>query len=125
MELEQIGVSGDNADPDNDGIVILLEFAFNLAPKTASQVGMPVGAVQNIGGSNYLTLTFRRQLAAPELTYTPQTNGMLPGSWMGDAVLVGTPVSNGDGTETVTYRDSVASIAATHRFMHVLVSLAP
>ena len=124
-ELGNPVISGDNADPDQDGIVNLLEFAFNLAPKTSSQVGMPVGANQNIGGIDYFTLTFRRQIAAPELTYTPQTNGTLFGTWAGDAVLVGTPVSNGDGTETVTYRDSVAKIAATHRFMRVLVTLAP
>ncbi len=125
LELESVGISGSFADPDNDGIVNLMEFALNLAPKTSSQVGTPVIGQVNISGSNYLTLTFRRQLAAPELTYTAQTNASLPGTWQNDAVLVGSPVANGDGTETVTYRDSVAQTAATRRFMKLQVKLLP
>ncbi len=103
----------------------LLEFAQGLAPKSSSQAGTPIVGQQLISGSTYLTLTFRRQLVAPELTYSPQTNGSLPGTWAGGAVLVGSPVSNGDGTETVTYRDSVAQTAASHRFMRLQVTLAP
>ncbi len=124
-ELANATISGDPADPDQDGIVNLREFAFNLQPKTASQTGTPTGTVQSISGSRYLTLTFRRQLAAPELTYTVQTNSTLSDPWTGGAVLVGTPVSNGDGTETVTYRDSIAQTAAARRFMKLQVTLAP
>ncbi|WP_367874803.1 Calx-beta domain-containing protein [Luteolibacter sp. Populi] len=123
-ERESIGISGDDSDPDSDGIVNLLEFAFNLAPKTASLTGIPTGALQNIGGSDYLTLSFRRQLAAPELTYIPQVNLDLPGTWLENAILVGTPVSNGDGTETVTYRSSTPKTASEHGFMRLKVTLA-
>lgn len=124
-ELLIAAVSGDFADPDSDGIVNLLEFAQGLAPKTSGQVGTPVVGKQVVGGSTYLTLTFRRQIAAPELTYTAQVNGSLSATWAGGAVIVGSPVSNGDGTETVTYRDTVAQTAANQRFMRLQVTLAP
>ncbi len=124
-ELSNAAISGDNADPDGDGYSNLLEFAFNMTPRNASLINAPVGALQSIGGTPYLTLSFRRRLAAPELTYTPQVNGDLPGTWTGGAVLVGSPLNNGDGTETVTYRDSVAQGSAPNRFMRVQVTLAP
>ena len=124
-ELANAAISGSQADPDGDGIVNLLEFAQGLAPKTSSQVGTPIVGKQLVSGSTYLTLTFRRQITAPELTYSAQVNGTLPGTWAGGSVIVGSPVSNGDGTETVTYRDTVAQTAASHRFMRLQVTLAP
>lgn len=124
-ELLNATISGDLADPDNDGIVNLLEYAQGLAPKTSSQVGTPTVGKQLISGSTYLTLTFRRKITAPELTYTVQIDGTLPGTWAGGSVIVGSPVNNGDGTETVSYRDTVAITAATKRFMRLKVTLTP
>jgi uncharacterized delta-60 repeat protein len=123
-ELANDSISGNLSDPDNDSIVNLLEYAQGLAPKTSSQVGPPIVGKQIISGSTYLTLTFRRRITAPDLTYTAQINGTLPGNWSGGSVIVGSPISNGDGTETVTYRDTVAQTAANQRFMRLQVTLA-
>ena len=124
-ELSNDTISGDLADPDGDGLVNLLEFALNLPPKTSGLIGGPTLSTLTLNNNSYLTLTFRRQLVAPELTYLPQTSGTLTANWAGDAVLVGNPISNSDGTETVTYRDSVPITSAAKRFMRLKVSLTP
>jgi hypothetical protein len=124
-ELSNDTISGDLADPDGDSLVNLLEFALNLPPKTSGLIGGPTLSTQTLNNNSYLTLTFRRQLVAPELTYLPQTSGTLTANWVGDAVLVGNPISNSDGTETVTYRDSTPLTSAAKRFMRLRVSLTP
>jgi hypothetical protein len=124
-ELSDLAVGGDLADPDHDGLVNLLEFAFNLPPKTSGLIGSPFRSTQTVNNNKYLTLTFRRQLVAPELTYLPQTSGSLVGTWASDAVLIGNPITNSDGTETVTYRDSTPLTNAGRRFMRLKVALTP
>jgi len=123
-ELADSTISGDMADPDHDGIPNLLEYAFGLDPKAPDTANLPSVAVQNVGGTNYLTVTFRRVPSASDLSYTPQSGGAV-GTWNGAPVLVGTPVNNPDGTQTVTYRDSVSSTGVSRRFMRVQVTDAP
>lgn len=127
LEQSNPSISGDLADPDFDGIPNLLEFALNLAPKTSTSNGLPTAIIQNVGGTNYLTLTFKRRLPPLDLTYTPMTNATLPGTWNADTVQVGSPVNNGDGTETVTYRDSVPTnqVGTSRRFMRLEVIRTP
>lgn len=127
LEQANAGISGDLADPDYDGISNLLEFALNLSPKTPNGPGLPTAIVQNVGGTNYLTLTFKRRLPLLDLLYTPKTNATLPGTWNADAVQVGSPVNNGDGTETITYRDSVPvnQAGTSRRFMRLEVIRTP
>ncbi len=48
-------ITGDNDDPDNDGIVNALEFAMRLDPRTPDTEGLPFGGV----AAGYLTLSFR------------------------------------------------------------------
>ncbi|MCX6936961.1 MAG: hypothetical protein NTU80_03545 [Verrucomicrobia bacterium] len=54
-----------------------------------------------------------------------QTSGDLAGAWTTDAVQVGSATSNGDGTETVTYRDSVAINPAAKRFLRIQITRTP
>ncbi|MEY4483174.1 MAG: hypothetical protein RL693_626, partial [Verrucomicrobiota bacterium] len=127
LEQANVGISGDLADPDFDGIPNLLEFALNLTPRIPNGSALPAATIQNVGGTNYLSLTFKRRVPALDLVYSPKTNATLPGTWNADAVLVGSPVNNGDGTETVTYRDSVPADQAgtTRRFMRLEVTRSP
>lgn len=125
LELADSNVSGDLGDADHDGFVNLLEFGLALDPKAANAGSTPAQAVQNVGGQNYLTLTFKRRVPALDLSYVPQTNDSLPGTWLSNAVMVGTPTSNGDGTETVTYRDNVPVTPGSRRFMRVQVTRVP
>ena len=125
LELDNSAISGDTADPDADGLQNLLEFAFGLAPKTAVRTGTPTSAVQNISGSDYLTITYRRRMHALDLAYAVQTNGDLTGPWTSNAVQVGSATSNGDGTETVTYRDATAITGKAKRFLRIHVTRTP
>jgi M6 family metalloprotease-like protein/uncharacterized delta-60 repeat protein len=126
VELANASLSGDLGDLEADGIENLLEFAFNLSPRTSSTSGLPTIGKTNVSGSDYLTVTFRRRTPALDLTYTPQTNGTLPGTWQSNAVQVGSAVSNGDGTETVTFRDvtPMGQVGSPTRFLRVRVSRA-
>ncbi len=123
-DLANPAVSGPAADPDGDGVSNALEYALALPPTAPGASGLPVASVKNIGGTNYLTLVFRRLIGAGDLLYTPQTSGSAGGAWNSDAVQIGPPVPNDDGTQTVTFRDSVPSGGAG-RFMRLQISIAP
>ena len=124
-ELLDPTISGDLADPDRDGIGNQLEWSFGFEPKTPNFTNLPSAGIQNVSGSNYLTITFRRLQAAGELTYTPQS-GAPPGTWAGTPVIVGAPVTNGDGTQTVTFRDNVpVGVPPQQRFMRLQVTRSP
>lgn len=118
-------ISGLDEDPDQDGLTNRMEFALNLPAMTSSAYGRPVAGKVEISGSTYPTLTFRRRVVAPGLTYTPMTNGGLPGTWVENAVQEGTAVSNDDGTETVTFRDVTPLNGSNQRFMQLEVTHEP
>lgn len=125
LELTNQAVSGDAADPDGDGISNLVELAFGTNPRspTLSLPGLPAPALQSASGSSHLTVGFRRPVPAIGLSYDVQTADSLTGPWSSNAVPVGLPVANGDGTETVTYRDPLSG--QTRRFMRVSVTRSP
>ena len=62
-------ISGPSADPDNDGLNNLLEYAFATSP-TASDPAANRPIIGMSGGN--LTLTYRRNLAATDLTWQVQ-----------------------------------------------------
>ena len=74
------------------------------------------------GNGPYLTLQYRRNLGASGVQYHVDTTAQL-GAWTLDgSVPVGAPVNNGDGTETVTRRDTEASNASERRFIRFRVN---
>ncbi len=123
-QLANPAVSGDLADPDGDGIPNLLEYALNLDPNAASAAGLPTAGQTTVGGSQYLTLTYTRVIAATGITYQPQVSGDLS-TWNGGPGYTA-PVSttnNPDGmTQTVVAQDAVAMTAGGRRFMRLQVS---
>ncbi len=125
-DLLDPAISGDLADPNHNGIPNVLEYAFGFDPKSPIAPSLPGAAIQNVGGTNYLTLTFRRSPAAGDLTYSPQS-GASPSLWNGVPVQVGTAANNADGTQTVTFRDSVPAVPLTapQRYMRLQVTRSP
>jgi uncharacterized repeat protein (TIGR03803 family) len=105
-QLANALVSGPGADPDNDGLVNLLEHAFNLNPLISGNPilvsntglsGLPLISSTGSGASLRLRLEYLRRKAAthPGLSYTPQFSSTLTGIW-----------SAATGPETVQSIDS-------------------
>jgi len=125
-ELANPLISGATASAVGDGVSNIVKYAFGMNVHSFSRSNLPTVQQQIISGSQYVTITFRRRNPAGDLTYTPQTAASPAGPWTANAVQVGSAVSNGDGTETVTYRDSTpVSLAAPLRVMRVQVVVGP
>jgi hypothetical protein len=112
-------------DLDGDGVKTLLEFAFNSDPTDASSNYIPalVLAVDAGGQPTAMDFVFRRWRESNGITYEVQYTQDL-GDWTGDAFtaeIIGTPVANGDGTETVTYRVTPSS-PGDNNFLRLRVS---
>ncbi|MFP6874108.1 MAG: lamin tail domain-containing protein, partial [Verrucomicrobiales bacterium] len=99
------GVQGEPGDDDDgDAISNYLEFLFGSRPDLASDAPVPSAGVQSIGATNYLTITFRKNLAA-DASLSVELSGNLA-TWSSSAEMLEplSSVDNGDGTATVTVR---------------------
>jgi hypothetical protein len=107
------------ADPDGDSWNNLLEFAQGGNPNLPSGSGLGLQVSTNASSTNGPTFSFRRRggsgtgstetgYTVDGITYTLKASPTLttPNWQTGSSVIqqVGTPVNNGDGTETVTVR---------------------
>lgn len=114
-------LQGHLVDPENDGLNNALEYFMGLNPRGKDSENAVVGGTITIGGQQYLTITFRQGLSL-----TPATTFVVEGSsnlivWDNQTTQVGTTGNNGDGTQTVTFRDNVPISANTPRFLHLKV----
>ena len=124
--ITNAGTVGSWADPDGDGAQNLLEFALGMNPAvrdaqpfTPTRPGLPVGTIQNISGTNFLTLLVRRPFGRLAITYAAEVSPDLR-LWA-PGVQAAPPTSNGDGTETVVFRDTTPVSQAAMRFMRLKV----
>ena len=126
------GDAADNADPDHDGVVNLLERAFNLNPTqpgtpilTASTgtSGLPlISTAQGPTGPTLSIQYIRRKASANSgLTYTPQFSSSLS-TWQ-NATGTGTVQSIDSQWERVTITDTAP--ASSIRFGRVMVTASP
>lgn len=107
-------------DPDGDGLNNFMEYCFGRLPKTAdnTQPLTTPGRI-NVGGSDYLTVTFVRAKNALDVTYQVEASSDLvnPNSWSNVGILV-SKTDLGNGREQVTYRDNTP-ISTGSRSLHV------
>ena len=121
LELADPLAIGELADGDGDGIATLMEFALGLDPNLPDPPWvLPAGARVGLAGDDYMALGFRRLKPGSDVTYRAMVSPDL-NVWTGDTVVFGTPVDNGDGTETVIMRDLLKSGEAPRRFMRLEV----
>ncbi len=85
-QMEDPAVSGENADPDGDGIDNLTEFALNLDPWTADTAPLAAGYAaedDGQGGTNeYWTVTFQERKWYEGIVYRLEINDdMVSGTW--------------------------------------------
>lgn len=110
------GVWGELADPDGDGAVNLLEYAFGGDPTTASPDNRPRTHFLTEEGVEYLAVTFRPNPKAVDLVFEPQVSGDLE-NWQGGLVFL-----PGSDERALTYRDSEPAAAHQRRFIRVHVT---
>ena len=98
----------------------------------------PRAGISPVSPEDYITLTYRRlaggsgttgvDYTAGGYTYTVEVStDLMSSSWLSGVshvVAVGSPIANGDGTETVTVR-TVAPLGASPRFMRLSVTESP
>jgi hypothetical protein len=120
-------VVGSLADPDKDNVKNNVEWALGLnptlndaAPWVAGKAGLPVQAWQNVNGNDYLSLQVRRPIGRIGVTYSAEVSSDL-NNW-NPALQEGQPASNGDGSETVIFRDTMPRSGATLRFIRLKLS---
>jgi hypothetical protein len=134
-ELADPLISGWEADADGDGCTNLWEFATKTLPKDP---GSRRVAVSSVSGGHFLMSYVRREGGTESpgavyevdgLTYTPQcTPNLLAAAWNSGSSsfqIIGDPVANGDGTETVTVRLLSGIGEQSRQFCRMGVQLAP
>ena len=127
-ELLDPTVSGDQADPDHDGLVNLIEYALQSDPHDAAAATPPLQAIMvNVEGENYQALSFHRRIYAAEIQLQVEVSDALD-AWHSGAPFttqVGAAMDNGDGTETVVMRSTKPYGSGTCEFLRLKAALAP
>ncbi len=122
-QLTNSAISGDDAMPAGDGIPNLMKYAFNLKAFVPGGNGLPVVAVQNISSLYYLTITYTQVLFDTDISYTVQVSSDMATWNSGPACTaqVGSPIDNGDGTQTITAQDLMPITSATNQFIRIQI----
>jgi hypothetical protein len=119
-ELADPTVSGDNADPDGDGLANLLEYANGVDPRTSSPAPRLTAAFDSEGTEPQFVVSFRRLLLAHEIDYTLESSDDLK-SWSSVSAETSERTLNQDGTVTTQTRIGMTEAPRT-RFFRLRVS---
>jgi hypothetical protein len=114
------GDAADNADPDHDGLINIVEYALNTSPTNSNP--SPISYSLNNG---HLELTFSRvHPPPPDVSFVFQvTSDLVGGQWQsGPAFTSQSIVDNGDGTETVTITDNTPVATTAAHFLRIVIN---
>lgn len=118
-ELLDPAVSGDNADPDGDGIVNLIECFTDRLPKSPDAGSAVTRGVESVSGNDHLTLTYNRVPGAG-LSGIPQTSDDLSGWHDGPGFIEESVLSDNGLLQTIKAR-SLAPVGAGKQFLRLKV----
>jgi len=119
-DLANPAVSGELATPANDGVTNLMKYAMALSPTASATGNLPTTASQ----AGYLTLTYRQNKTASDVTYTVQAADALTSNAWAPATTVLSqtdPTPGGGSYWLVTVRDNVPYATHPQRFMRLQV----
>jgi N-acetylneuraminic acid mutarotase len=121
--LTNAAVSGMGADPDSDGLVNLLEYAFNRQPLFPDKTNLSWGGTDTILTSNYPTLNYRRNAAAIDVLFGVNVSSNLATWFSGSNLVTGPiPVSTNAGFVTEKFRANAPVASAPNQFMQLTAS---
>ena len=126
-ELAAPAISGDDADPDSDGRVNLLEYAFATDPRLADlapDAPRAVIATDAPGGPAYLELHYTRPAGREDLACTVEWSDDLA-NWSDDATRLAvteTPDEGADGAISVVARALAAPGEMPRQFLRLRVT---
>ncbi|MES2997445.1 MAG: Calx-beta domain-containing protein [Verrucomicrobiota bacterium] len=110
-------IAGPGTDPDEDGMENLLEYALNSNPNQPSAADQPKGAVE----SGNLTMTYRRNVGATDLTYIVEISTSLgDGTW--SSAGISEQILSNDGL-TQVMKATLPIGAEPRKFMRLRVVL--
>jgi hypothetical protein len=109
------------ADPDNDGLNNLLEYALNLSATNADPSPL-TQELTTLGPDTFLRLTVPKNPNAAGISYTVQATSDLsdPDSWSSAGLII-----EEDTPTTLRVRDSVPASPGIQRFLRATATLAP
>ena len=112
------------ADPDADGTVNLLEYAFGTDPHIALRTNLPEFSFAMDAGTNYGALSYIWATNATDLILSTVASAALKGSetWQPITNIHGS-ASNGPTTQRITVRDNIPGSAASARYYQLRVRL--
>ena len=116
-ELADLAISGDEADPEGDGMTNLFEYAAGRDPQVSDAAPIVEGTTE-VAGKTYLTLTFNRA-AVSGVTAVGQASADAGASdpWSSAGVVVVT-----SSPTQLTVRDTIALEDAPRRFLRIRVT---
>ena len=118
---DNAGIAADTADPDHDGVINVLDYAFNTNPL----VPHPSPVSFALAGG-HLMLSFKRAHPPPaDLLYVPAVaDDLVSGNWLSSGA--GSPttmvIDNHDGTESVSVYDSATMSTNTARYLRLQIN---
>jgi hypothetical protein len=122
-EQGDAAISGNEADPDQDGVPNLTEYALGLDPKTRNAGANGLPRAEIIDG--YFTLTYTRLKAATDVAVEIEVSPDLTSWHSGPAYIEQTALSDHGDTQRITMRDRRPVKAASQGFLRLNVTLLP
>jgi endonuclease I len=102
-ELANPAISGDDADPDQDGLSNLLEYAFNRDPRQSESSPAVIPSANCQGGTCQLAISYSRNRSATDVAVAYEWSSDLK-TWTGAAAQVISAIPTSSETERVTVR---------------------
>jgi hypothetical protein len=124
--VDNPGITGTRADPDNDGYANILEYALGMNPVSGKIVGQPLVTTVVEDGKRYLAIVFIGRVNDSELSILVEAAGGLSdasSAWQVQQTRI--PQNQTDvpaGFEKIMIRDSVPVTSSAKRFMRLKVA---